>query len=336
MENKIKIPYFHTKNIDNLTHSIDMLHIEFTTLICTGSNEKDNKSIKNRIFSILNDCGVDINALKSGEVGEYYENIEPNRAKRRYYNYQSLISYDGITVLVGRFFRAVDLYHEEREKSVLYDCESCVRLIYNPNKHHGKDYLQKLKAYLSSDLFIGRILKYDYAIDVPNIHPDFVSVFTRKRKGTNGTTQYFGERGRSGQLKIYDKSKELKMDEMQITRIEYTLKVGDNLPSDEIHIPVETTVLKDFVELTPTLQNYVLQICEIKKLGGDWKRFLDNVNKDTRKKIKPFIVGDDKQLKITGDIIFDLLNRYANEFNITQCFDDVNVDIDEFDFDLGF
>jgi len=339
-EKENKILYCHTKNIDNLVHSIDMLHIEFLTAIGSGNNEKNNKAIKNRIFSILNDCDVCVKDLKSGLVqnGTYIENIEPNLAKAKYYNYQSMISYDGVTVLIGRFFRKIELHHNDEEKNVLYDCESCVRLIYNPNKHHKKEYLQRLKAYFSSDIFIGRIIKCDYAIDIDGLVPDFISVETRKTKSTTKDTQYYGKRSRHGHIKIYNKSKEIGIQDKKITRIEITYKIGQALQNDCFYIPILCAKIEDdFSSLPPTSQTYILSINEIKRCGGNWKNIYDRLPYRTRKKIEPFVTGYNEQFYIDENILFDLLNLYAYEYNITQRFDIVNnISEDEFDFDLGF
>lgn len=335
-----KILYCHTKNIDNLVHSIDMLHIEFTTSIGTGNSERDNKSIKNRIFSILDDCGVDVKTFKGGLLhnSTYIENIEPNLAKRSFYSYQSMISHEGVTVLVGRFFRSVVLHHADEEKNVLYDCESCVRLIYNPNKHHNKDYLQKLKAYFSSNIFTGRIIKCDYAIDIDGLEPDFISVKTRKTKSTTKDTQYYGKRSRHGHIKIYNKSKEVGIKDKKTTRIELTYKIGQSLQNDCFYIPIlGAKIEEEYSSLPPTSQTYILSINEIKRNGGNWKDIYDRLPYRTRKKIEPFVTGYNEQFYIDEKILFNLLNLYAYEYNITQRFDIVNnISEDEFDNELGF
>lgn len=318
---------------DGLTYSIDMLHIEFVSNIGNKNNEnKNTKSIIKYIFMLLNLAGANIEKIKAGEIGTYIENIEPNLAKAKFYNYRTLLNYNGITLLIGRFLNRIG-------DTDVYDCECCVRLIYNPNKHINDEFLELLVPYFSNR-FIGRVVKYDLAVDVPDIEPNFVNVFTRKRKSTCKDTQYYGARSRHGYIKIYNKSKELKLKDTQITRIEFTLKSGQALPTDEVYIPIlNSSVDCDFSELPDTAQRYVLLINEIKRLGGDWKKHYDNLNFRMRKKIEPFVVGGNKKLVLDYDVIIKLLKYYTDLFSITQCFDDVNVDkenIDEFDFDLGF
>ena len=325
----IKYNYSFTK--DSLTYSIDMLHIEFVSNIGNKNDEnKNTKSIIEYIFMLLNLAGANIEKIKAGEVGTYIENIEPNLAKRRFYNYQSIISYDGITLLIGRFLKRIG-------DADVYDCECCVRLIYNPNKHINDEFLELLIPYLSNN-FTGRIIKYDLAVDVPGIEPNFVNVFTRKQKSTCKDTQYYGAKNRHGYIKIYNKSKELKLKDTQITRIEFTLKTGQPLPTDEVYIPIlNSSIDCDFSKLTDTAQRYVLLINEIKNCGGDWKKHYDNLNFRMRKKIEPFVVGGNKKLVLCDDDVIKLLSYYTDVFNITQCFKLVNdFELDELDSEINF
>ncbi len=330
------IEYFENIKVGNLTYSIDMLHIEFTSNLGNkNDNNNSTKSIMKYILMKLKFCNVDIGKLKSGEVGTYIENIEPNLAKRKYYSYRSLISYNGVSILIGKFFKKIGVDNDEH--SSVYDCENCVRLIYNPNKHHNSPFLQSLIPYLSNN-FTGRIIKYDLAIDVPDVVPNFIDVFTKKHKATCVDTQYYGARSRHGYIKIYNKSKELKLKDKQITRIEFTLKTGQPLPTDEILIPLNTSAENlNLKNLSKQCTNYILMINELKLIGGDWKRHFDNIDSRTRKKIEPFVVGSNKKLVLSDNDVVQLLSCYSNIFNITQRFDIVNNTIDyDFDDELGF
>jgi len=318
---------------DGLTYSIDMLHIEFISHMGNKNDEnKDTKSIIKYIFMLLNLAGANIEKIKAGEVGTYIENIEPNLAKAKFYNYRTMISFNGITLYVGRFFRQIGT-----SDSKLYDCENCVRLVYNPNKHIDNKFLELLIPYLSNN-FTGRIIKYDLAIDLVGIKPDFVVVDTRKNHSYLKDTHYYGKRQRHGHLKVYNKSKELKLENVKITRIEYTLKTGQPLPNDKIYIPIiDSSCEYDFSSLPDTAKTYTLMLNEIKRLGGNWKKCFDDLNFRMRKKIEPFVVGSNKKLVLSDDDVIKLLSYYADEYNITQRFDIVNNTIDcDFDDELGF
>lgn len=325
------IKYFNNIKIGNLSYSIDMLHIEFASNI--GNKNDDNNSTKSIIRYILmklNSVGCNVEKLRRGEVGTYIENIEPNLAKRKFYSYRSLISYDGITLLIGKFFRNIS--------DDVFDCESCVRLIYNPNKHQDSEFLKSIITYLSSN-FTGRIIKYDLAIDVPDIEPCFVDVFTKKLRSTIRDTQYYGSKQRHGYIKIYNKSKEAKIEDKKITRIEFTLRTGQPLPTDEILIPLNTDVSLDFNTLSKQCINYILMINDLKNFGCDWKRHFDNLDSRTRKKIEPFVVGSNKKLVLDNDIITKLLSYFCDVYSITQQFDSVNdyeFELDELDDEIDF
>lgn len=200
-----------------------------------------------------------------------------------------------------------------------------IRINVNPNKHGGSFLWNDLKDYISKNCDDGMIVKYDYAVDVP-IAPKYVNnIGSRKELGLNKGTRYYGQRGRHGRIKIYDKQSEQKLDS-PLTRIEYTFKTREKRTFDNIVVMDLGDKRSDYEMLSKTLRIYVEMLLEIEQLGGDKFKFInDSFDSRTYKKIEPFVIGSSEQLLKDDVILNRLLEELSNDLMISHEAENVNL-----------
>lgn len=105
---------------------------------------------------------------------------------------------------------------------------------YNPNK--CKD--SELLSYVLTEIFLNspltKVKEIDFAIDIPTniknirLMRDFKSSYRSIDNGSDDLTYYMRKRGSNGHLKLYNKSRESKLN-YDLTRYEITLKVDTDL-----------------------------------------------------------------------------------------------------------
>lgn len=109
----------------------------------------------------------------------------------------------------------------------------------NPNKHLDNpvilDLIKRLKDLLGA-YFVWHNTRMDYALDIPYPIAD-VRLLTRKIGSSYQGTYYFGQRGKSGYTRVYDKRKEqlekARIDiGREVTRIEWESRSGDPVHMD--------------------------------------------------------------------------------------------------------
>lgn len=84
-----------------------------------------------------------------------------------------------------------------------------LRLKFNPNKNKDNPALQNVLSFLFRCGWVStwHFSRVDYALDVQGSLSAFY-VLSRKTETNYGTTRYYGKRGTSGYLRVYDKRKE--------------------------------------------------------------------------------------------------------------------------------
>lgn len=190
-----------------------------------------------------------------------------------------------------------------------------LRIKVNPNKHGGSDLWEAIKRYIGDNCDDGLLCKYDYAIDVP-LEPQYVeNIGSRKEPGLLKGTRYWGQRGRHGRIKIYNKQVEQSL-ESPLTRVEYTFKTLEKRNFDNIVVVDFGAKRTDYEGLSSQLQNYIKMIIEIENLGGDKYKYLKALNYRTYKKIEPFVVGSSERLVENEDIVDSLINSLCDELMI--------------------
>lgn len=258
-------------------------------------------------------------AVKSGDTSWNIENHMKRDliAQSKYDWFSARVWQDGFLFSIGQWVQYDKVTKEWTRLPIL-------RLKVNPNKHADSHLWNEFKEYVRVNCDDGYLTKYDYSVDVPLPLECVDNVGSRKEPGLLKGTRYWGQRGRHGRIKIYDKQEEQKLDN-PLTRIEFTFKTAKNRTFDNIVVLDMGEKKKDYDELSPQLQTYIKMLLEIENLGGDKKKFLNTLNYRTYKKIEPFVIGSSEKLIENETIIDNMINALSNELMIKYKGQNVNV-----------
>lgn len=193
-----------------------------------------------------------------------------------------------------------------------------LRLKVNPNKFYSNPLYLDIQEWVSSNCDNGVLVKFDFACDVP-VKRDAIAVKSRKEPGLYKGTRYFGQRGKHGRLKVYDKSEEAKLT-TPLTRVEYTLCYGKPIVFDEIAwLTTGPSPLPDASELGKASWIYSRYLLEIANAGGDWRSCYDLLDYRTKKKIEPYVLGQGIQLYSPSSLVYlsSLLEAYCLELSLS-------------------
>lgn len=114
--------------------------------------------------------------------------------------------------------------------SKLDDLKIDIVIEFNPNKCEGSSLLELILETFYYNNPNVEILSFDLACDIPiSITNIMFSKGSQRNykmfsKSYDDKTHYFGVRGSEGYLKVYNKAKELKLDNQELTRYEITFK----------------------------------------------------------------------------------------------------------------
>lgn len=189
----------------------------------------------------------------------------------------------------------------------------------NPNKHYEKESYKEILEFIKMHCNSGDLVRVDYAIDIPLALDDIQVFKTRKEKGLYKGTRYFGQRNQNGFCKIYDKGKEIG-EERNLTRVEHTLVLSKKLSLEKFCYKDNSINDKELESLSGVLQSLVMACLEIKSLGGDYRKCLDKIHRETRYKIEPFLSGGYSEYVYDTSILEKLLKRIKEEFFIEDDF----------------
>lgn len=97
----------------------------------------------------------------------------------------------------------------QKTSAVIKEVHWFLRLYFNPNKNYDNPALQNVLSFLVRCGWVQawHFSRVDYALDVQGSLSAFY-VLSRKTETNYGTTRYYGKRGTSGYLRVYDKRKE--------------------------------------------------------------------------------------------------------------------------------
>jgi hypothetical protein len=171
----------------------------------------------------------------------------------------------------------------------------------------------------------GFLRKYDYAVDIPTEPKNVKVLNSRKEPGLFKGTRYYGQSGRHGYTKVYDKKKEREKvdpDMPSTTRVETTLFANKEVSLEEVAILCENAVKTDLNDLLDTDKAIVEMYRELKALGSDYELKL---GRKKMEKLKDYLTGGYVVLEY-GDILAQLLNTVEKEF----CVSDIVTDEDGF------
>lgn len=118
-----------------------------------------------------------------------------------------------------------------------------LRVSFNPNKCLDSSVLSYLLTYLrfNCGVIAFRCSRCDYTYDIP-YHPNDLMILSRKTEGHYKTTRYYGNRGSSGYLRLYDKREELKQRDKvdlgyDLCRLEWEQRNDESFTFDAFCIP---------------------------------------------------------------------------------------------------
>lgn len=289
------------QDTNNYIHSIDNCIIEY-----------DIKDIGTKGINKLIDKIHDIKD-KYRDI-DYWERLNVN-ACSKYQWYNNHIHLDnGIYISIGRYTEYVE---QRKEKFFIYPI---MKLEINPNKHSEKpilkDVLELLKG-ISSD---GRLIKYDYAVDIP-VGPKEVEVFgSRKEFGLYKGTRYYGQKNKNGYCKIYDKQKEQELD-TPLTRVEHTIsttKTTKNISFENIYIKQKND--NDNTEKINSTYKCIVDLCNTLKANSlDYEHIINNLDKRTKRTVKEYMTKSEYiKLEFDEKIHDKLLNNIKEFFKIKE------------------
>lgn len=145
---------------------------------------------------------------------------------------------------------------------------------FNPNKCRGQKGFERVYAKLLDYIYSSELVRFDLAIDIPV--PKYLCKL--KKDGRNyqyvitqgGETEYLGRRNEVGFVKLYDKTKEAKLD-YDLTRLEITAnKDTFNMP-DVVILPYQNEIQanlsstdKVLIELLKTVENPAVYLKKLK------------------------------------------------------------------------
>lgn len=186
------------------------------------------------------------------------------------------------------------------------------RMKFNPNKCVGNEALHKVMAYFAQNEYMWHYTRIDYTCDVVG-HIDSFYVLTRKSEHNYSSTRYYGTRGTSGYLRVYNKREEVKEKEkidigIELTRFEWEQRGNRDLDftfdsfsrMDESGLDASSRVLK---YVAPELLNKALNEFERHARNRIKKKLFDPIE--------------------VNEVLFDeLLTEYEIEYGLLgmRCF----------------
>ena len=222
---------------------------------------------------------------------------------------------DGIAI--GGVYISAGKYTNYDKVTKTFDILPMFEIRVNPNKYLDEDWFQELLSRLLENASSGILRKYDYALDIPK-EIKCVKVFdTRKELGIYKGTYYYGQTGRHGYLKIYDKQKDMKRQNEEIgvlTRVEHTIMGAKNPSLENVYVLDNENVKEDFGKLKDTDKAIVEMYLQLKALGYDYDLKLGRKKKD---KLLPYIQGEYKLVEY-GDILEKLVENIKKVFKVSD------------------
>jgi hypothetical protein len=247
----------------------------------------------------------------------YYEKLDINACRKYSFAKDFIHVDDGITLFFGSQIEKLDKAVKGGEK---YFTLPLVKLEINPNKHADKPVLKELLEIIRSESYDARILRYDYAIDIPK-SPDDVQVFsTNKEKGLFKGTRYFGQRNKNGFTRIYDKQKEQGLDS-PLTRVETVVsltKGTKNISFEKVYVKNDSKQ-NEAVKLTKT-DEAIIELCELLRNNGlDYEKGLEKLEPRKKRFIREQLGNTNYNLlELDKKIIEKLLKNVMAFFDIKE------------------
>ncbi len=237
----------------------------------------------------------------------YVEYLD-QKPQSNYDYYLDNINFGGTFIRLGR-------YKNYDKMTKTFDMLPMFQIRVNPNKYMHEPFFRDLLQKLLSVSAGGYLKKYDYAVDIPKNPSDVRILDSKKEPGLYKGTRYYGQSGRHGYVKVYDKQKDLarykEIITTPLTRVEHTLATNKPLSLENVYV-LEKNVLKtDISCLNDTDRAIVEMYLLLKARGIDYEIQIGRRKWD---KIKEYISGQYALLDY-GTILDSLLSNIKTEFD---------------------
>lgn len=278
-------------------------------------SQKDTVGFSHSIDNVVIDyylyCSIPVALEKLHAMGSerktYWEKLNCSGCPKWSF-YQNHIHYDdGIYLKIGH-------YTDYDAGKKIYRLLPMLSLEVNPNKHFEKPSFKEILGFVKEFCTSGVLIRYDYAIDIPQ-NPDSVQIFkSRKQYGLFKGTRYYGVRNNHGYCRIYDKAKEMELT-TPLTRIEHVCVAKNKLSLEEFCYLVEDEK-RDMSELTSVKRSLVMMALQIKAMGGDYSDALNVLERKRRYEIEPYLTGGYKKYEYDFELLEKLLQKIKELFFI--------------------
>ena len=159
---------------------------------------------------------------------------------------------------------------------------------FNPNKCRGQTVFEHIYSNLLDYIYSAEVARFDFAIDIPV--PRYLCKL--KKDGRNyqyivtsgGESEYLGRRNELGFVKLYDKTKEAKLD-YDLTRLEITAS------KDVLNMP-EVMILPYQNKIQTNLSSTDKVLVELLKNVDNPAIYLRKLKYEKRKKIEQYLAED--------------------------------------------
>lgn len=292
------VNYFLCETDNNgFVHSIDNLVIVYDI----------NPIFQNNYLDIMIDSIHNIKEEYKHDIN-YWERLNVNACVKYAWYCNHIHLDDGIYLSLGHYREGI----KERQTFVIFPL---LKLEINPNKHYNKPVFKALQDIINKFCVSGTLKKYDYAIDIPRNIADVQVFNTRKELGLYKGTRYFGQRSRDGFMKIYDKSKEAKLD-TPLTRVEHcfdTVKHSFEKSFTTFHVLDSSSVSSDISKT----DSVIVKLCNMLKANNiDYMDILQGLDKRKRWKVMEYLNGGYKEITFNQELHDKLIDQVMEKFNV--------------------
>lgn len=187
--------------------------------------------------------------------------------------------------------------------------KQCVlRLDFNPNKCEKNQPLQRLMHFFSTTEkpYVFSIPRIDYALDIPELIQNFY-VLSRKMETFYGSTRYYGVRGLTGRLRVYDKRKEQLDTEKTDIGCELTRFEWEQRGNRDFNFTFDRITHLNFEKVSPAVA--LIQFVEPDRIN----EALNTLNYRTRKKLKDEAF---QALEVKQELFAELLQTYFELYGL--------------------
>lgn len=273
-------------------HSIDMVYLEYFSRLSPSKIVELVQGIHEKYPDV-----------------RYQEHL--GRAPHSKYDYYC----DGISI--GGVYVSAGKYANYDKETKTFDLLPMFELRVNPNKYFHEQWFKDLLSALLKVGTSGQLRKYDYAVDIPK-PPCMVEVMnSRKEPGLFKGTRYYGQSGRHGYCKVYDKQADMKRQKVEIgdlTRVETTLFTKQEPSLENVYILENQCLKTDYTGLNDTDKAIIEMYLKLKALNVDYDL---KIGRKKMEKLKEYISGKYVLLDY-GNILQGLIDNIKTMFHVSD------------------